>query len=337
MSESATARPLGDPLLRLLQSTLGDAFAIERELNGGGMSRIFVAIDRALGRRVVVKLLSPDLAGVNMDRFRREILVSAGLQHPHIVPVLSAGEMQGVPYYTMPYLEGETLRTRLARRELIPFPDVVRILHDVVDALAHAHERGIVHRDIKPDNILLSGRHAVVLDFGVAKALSESRHGGDVDEPEIGLVIGTPAYMAPEQAAGDPETDHRADLYAFGILGYEMLALVPPFADRTPQEMISAHIDERPTPILELRPGAPPALARLIMRCLEKHPGDRPASAAEIRAELEGIATPDIGTMRAPVAAVAGRRRWAAAARRLGRCGRGGPTAPARAAPPGWS
>jgi serine/threonine-protein kinase len=249
-----------------------------------------------------------------MDRFRREILVSAGLQHPHIVPVLSAGEMQGVPYYTMPYLEGETLRTRLARRELIPFPEVVRILHDVVDALAHAHERGIVHRDIKPDNILLSGRHAVVLDFGVAKALSESRHGGGVDEPELGLVIGTPAYMAPEQAAGDPETDHRADLYAFGILGYEMLALVPPFADRTPQEMIAAHIDERPTPILELRPGAPPALARLVMRCLEKHPADRPASAAEIRAELEGIATPDIGSMRASAGAVAGRRRWAGTA-----------------------
>jgi serine/threonine-protein kinase len=312
MPDSATARSSGDPLLTLLQKTLGDAFAIERELGGGGMSRIFVATDRALGRRVVVKLLSPGLAGVNFDRFRREILVSAGMQHPHIVPVLSAGEMQGVPFYTMPYLEGEPLRARLARRELIPFAEVVRILHDVVDALAHAHEHGVVHRDIKPDNILLSGRHAVVLDFGVAKALSESRH-ADGEESDVGVVIGTPAYMAPEQAEGDPWTDHRADIYAFGILAYEMLALVPPFADRTPQEMITAHIEERPTPILELRPGTPPALARLVMRCLEKHPGDRPQSAAEIRQELEAIATPGVGTIAAPAPVRAARRRWTVA------------------------
>ena len=314
MPDFATARPLGDPLFKLLQSTLGDAFAIERELGGGGMSRIFVATDRTLGRRVVVKLLSPDLAGVDFDRFRREILVSAGMQHPHIVPVLSAGEMQGIPYYTMPYLEGQPLRARLARRELIPFPEVVRILHDVVDALAHAHEHGIVHRDIKPDNILLSGRHAVVLDFGVAKALSESRHPGHEDDAESDVVIGTPAYMAPEQAVGDPATDHRADLYTFGILAYEMLALVPPFADRTPQEMITAHIDERPTPILELRPGSPPALARIVMQCLEKDPDDRPQSAAEIRQALEAITTPVVGTVPAAVPERARRRRWTAAA-----------------------
>ena len=313
MPDFATARQLGDPLFKLLQATLGDAYAIERELGGGGMSRIFVATDRALGRRVVVKLLSPDLAGVDFDRFRREILVSAGMQHPHVVPVLSAGEMQGIPYYTMPYLEGEPLRARLARRELIPFPEVMRILHDVVDALAHAHEHGIVHRDIKPDNILLSGRHAVVLDFGVAKALSESRHAGD-DDAASDVVIGTPAYMAPEQAEGDPATDHRADLYAFGILAYEMLALVPPFADRTPQEMIEAHIEERPTPILELRPGTPPALARIVMHCLEKHPGDRPQSAVEIRQELEAITTPIVGSVPAATPARDARRRWAAAA-----------------------
>jgi serine/threonine-protein kinase len=227
-----------------LQDALGSSYTITRELGGGGMSRVFVAREESLRRNVVVKVLPPDLlAGVNAERFDREIELAAGLQHPHIVPVLTAGNMNGVPYYTMPFVDGESLRGRLAANGTLPITEVIGVLRDVAKALAYAHERGIVHRDIKPDNVLLSGGSAVVTDFGIAKALSAARTvapGGTLTQ--IGTSIGTPAYMSPEQAAADPATDHRADIYSFGCLAYEMIAGVPPFVAKSPQMLLAAQM-----------------------------------------------------------------------------------------------
>lgn len=275
-----------------LEESLGSHYVIERELGGGGMSRVFVARETALGRSVVVKVLPPGLTGVNAQRFYREILLSARLQHPHIVPVHSAGEMRGTPFYTMPFIEGESLRDRLAREGALPLSEAIRILRDVADALAYAHERQVIHRDIKPDNIILSRGHALVLDFGVAKALHAANEGhADEGTTTGGIAIGTPAYMAPEQAAGDPTLDHRSDLYAFGILAYESLTGVSPFAGRAPAEMMAANLTERPRDVRELRPDIPIALAALVARCLEKRPVDRPDSAADIRRELDAVIT----------------------------------------------
>ncbi len=211
-----------------LQSALGAAYRIEHELGGGGMSRVFLARERELDRQVVVKVLPPEMAaGVNAERFRREIQLAASLQHPHIVPLLAAGHADDLVYYTMPLIEGESLRAKLAREGELPINETVRILRDVVDALAYAHAHSVAHRDIKPDNVLISGPHAVVTDFGVAKALSEST--GKSSLTSAGVALGTPAYMAPEQAAADPHTDHRCDIYAVGALGYELLTGRPPF------------------------------------------------------------------------------------------------------------
>src|SRR5687768_1653481 len=280
------------------------------------MSRVFLARERALDRQVVVKVLHPELSGVNVDRFRREIQVVAQLQHPHIVPVLAAGEARGILYFTMPYIDGESLRAWLLRELRLPIDDALRILHDVADALAYAHDRGVVHRDIKPDNVLVSRRHAMVTDFGVAKALTAAARGmaeadgrgTGVTTTGSGLTIGTPAYMAPEQAAGDPSTDHRADIYAFGVLAYELLAGRPPFTGRPPSEILAAHITEQPQPIETLRADVPPALAALVMACLAKRPGDRPTTTANVRAAIEALATPGGGTVIGPSV---GRRRSA--------------------------
>ena len=291
-----------------LQQTLGSAYTLERELGGGGMSRVFLARDEALRRNVVVKVLPPELvAGVNVERFNREIVLAAGLQHPHIVPVHSAGEMQGVPYYTMPYVDGESLRARLTRTGGMPITEIIGVLRDVAKALAYAHERGVVHRDIKPDNVLLSGGSATVTDFGIAKALSASRTaapGGTLTQ--VGTSIGTPTYMAPEQAAGDPSTDHRADIYSFGCLAYEMLSGRPPFVARTPQKLLAAHMSETPVPIAELRPDTPPALADVVMRCLRKDADDRPQSAGDIVRVLETV-TSGTGHATMPAALLGGR------------------------------
>ena len=276
-----------------LQRTLGDAYTLERELGGGGMSRVFVAEDNALGRKVVVKVLSPDLtAGVNVDRFKREIQLAARLLQAQIVPVLSAGELDGVPYYTMPFVEGESLRAKLARTGALPIPEVVSILRDVARALAYAHERGVVHRDIKPDNVLLSGGTAVVTDFGIAKALTAAKNeapASDTSLTQLGTSVGTPAYISPEQAAGDPNVDHRADIYSLGCMAYELLAGQPPFAGRSPQRTLAAHLTETPRPIEEVRPDVPSSLAALVMSCLAKEPAARPQSAAEIGALLDGV------------------------------------------------
>jgi serine/threonine-protein kinase len=281
-----------------LQITLGDAYLLERELGGGGMSRVFVALDTALGRRVVVKVLLPELAaGVNVDRFRREILLAAQLQHPHIVPLLSAGEAGTLPYFIMPFVAGESLRARMTREGELPIADTVRILRDVVSALAYAHSCGVVHRDVKPDNVLISGGVAVVTDFGVAKAVSvssDSGSGGAVTT--LGVALGTPTYMAPEQATASPQIDHRADIYALGAMAYEMLAGTPPFSGRSPQAMLAAHVMEDPEPVERRRPVVPPMLACLVRDCLAKRPADRPQTAVQVIHTLDAIATPTGGT-----------------------------------------
>jgi len=284
-----------------LQAALGAAYRVERELGGGGMSHVFLAEELQLARKVVVKLLPPDLSlGVNADRFRREIQLAASLQHPHVVPLLAAGQSDGLFWYTMPFIEGESLRVRLAREGELPIPDATRLLRDVTDALAYAHQRGIVHRDIKPDNVLVTGGHAVVTDFGVAKALSAAS--GESSLTSVGVALGTPSYMAPEQATADPHTDHRADLYALGALAYELLTGSPPFTG-SPQAMLAAHITQTPAPVTSRRAAVPPALAALVMRCLEKKPADRYQSARELLVQFDAMATPSGGM--APTGAVA--------------------------------
>ncbi|HET8624124.1 MAG TPA: serine/threonine-protein kinase [Gemmatimonadales bacterium] len=286
---------MSDPLRELLQTALGEGYRLERELGGGGMSRVFVATETGLGRRVVLKVLPPELAaGLSVDRFRREIQVAARLQHLHIVPLLSAGQAGEFLYYTMPFVEGESLRTRLARDGELPVPLAARIVTQVARALAYAHRHGIVHRDIKPDNILLSDDEAQVTDFGIAKALAASAEEGTLTA--AGLAVGTPAYMAPEQATGDSHVDHRADLYALGVVAYEMLAGQAPFSGRTPQQLLVAHAVEPPPPLAARRPGAPAPLLELIGRLLAKRPADRPQTADEVARAAELAATLEAGT-----------------------------------------
>ena len=290
-------------LVDRLHASLGDAYRIERELGGGGMSHVLLARETALGRSVVGKVLPPETsASVNIERFRREIQLAASLQHPHIVPVLAAGQSGDLLYYTMPLVEGESLRTKLAREGEMPVSDAVRVLRDVVDALAYAHARGVVHRDIKPDNVLITGGHAVVTDFGVAKAMSASS--GSSSLTSLGVALGTPAYMSPEQAAADPHVDHRADLYAVGAMAYEMLCGRPPFSGMSPQQVLAAHVTLPPAPLSGQRTSVPPALNMLVMRCLEKKPADRVQSAAEMLTQLQAMATPSGGM--APTGATAG-------------------------------
>jgi tRNA A-37 threonylcarbamoyl transferase component Bud32/TolB-like protein len=282
-----------------VQQSLSGTHTIERELGGGGMSRVFVAKEQRLGRTVVVKVLAPELAAaISTERFEREIQLAASLQQANILPVLAAGDVDGLPFYTMPYVEGESLRARLAQGP-VSIGRAMEILRDVARALAYAHAHGVVHRDIKPDNILLSGHTAVVADFGIAKAIAAAQEQSSGSTlTQLGTAVGTPAYMAPEQAAGDPSTDHRADIYAFGCLAYELLAGHPPFHGLSPHKLMAAHMSETPRPIEELRPDTPPALARLIARCLAKEPAQRPASAEELLRELDvtasgpGIAMP---------------------------------------------
>jgi serine/threonine protein kinase len=261
-------------------------------------------------------VLLPELAaGVSVDRFRREIQLAARLQHPHIVPLLTAGESQGLPYFVMPYVVGESLRARVAREGELPVTETIRILRDVVSALVYAHGSGVMHRDIKPDNVLLSGGVAVVTDFGVAKALSISSEGHDaVGLTSMGLALGTPAYMAPEQATGDPQTDHRADIYSLGATAYEMLTGRPPFIGRSPQAMLAAHVVETPEPIDRLRPAVPAPLAALVTACLAKRAADRPQSAREVINLLDALATPSSGM--APTTAITVPALLAAAPRR---------------------
>jgi serine/threonine-protein kinase len=277
-----------------LAEALADRYRIEGEIGSGGMATVYLAEDLRHERKVALKVLRPDLAAsLGSERFLQEVRVTANLQHPNILPLFDSGEVDGFLFYVMPFIQGESLRQRLRRERELPVAETARLLRDVVDALAVAHQLGVVHRDIKPENVLLSGRHALVADFGVAKAVSEAT--GRHKLTTLGVALGTPSYMAPEQAAGESTVDHRADIYAVGAMAYELLTGCPPFTGGTAQQILAAQVLESPQPVTELRASVPPLLGALVMRCLEKKPADRWQSAEEMLPHLEAAITPSGG------------------------------------------
>ncbi|HMA04013.1 MAG TPA: serine/threonine-protein kinase, partial [Gemmatimonadaceae bacterium] len=284
--------PVIDRIAKINASLAGE-YVLERELGAGGMATVYLAEDVRHRRKVAIKVLREDLsASVGAARFQREIEIAAQLQHPSILPLLDSGEADGLLYFVMPYVQGQSLRQRLNRERELPIADAVRLLVEIVDGLAHAHEHGVVHRDIKPDNVMLSGRHALITDFGVARAVSEATNADTLTT--MGVALGTPSYMSPEQATADPAIDHRADIYAVGIVAYELLAGRLPFSG-TPQQVLASHVTEMPDPVQKHRPGISPALSNAVMRCLAKLPADRWQTAAELLAVLEPLATPSGG------------------------------------------
>jgi eukaryotic-like serine/threonine-protein kinase len=279
-----------------LVQALSHRYEIERELGAGGMGTVYLAHDLRHERDVALKVFRPEVgAAVGAERFLREIRLVASLAHPHILPLHDSGEAGEYLYYVTPYIEGESLRERIRREGPLPVPDTIRILSELAEALSAAHARGIVHRDLKPGNVLLSGRHALLADFGVAKALDAASDEGEEELTAFGMTVGTPHYMAPEQAAGEPDIDHRADIYALGVLGYEMLIGKPPFEGTSSQAVLAAHLTQPPAPIARIREGVPPALADAIMRCLEKRPEDRWQEASELAVALDSMRTPTGG------------------------------------------
>jgi Tol biopolymer transport system component/tRNA A-37 threonylcarbamoyl transferase component Bud32 len=289
-----------------LAAVLADRYRIERELGQGGMATVYLAEDLKHHRQVAIKVLRPDLAAaLGPERFMQEIEIAARLQHPHILPVHDSGSAEGFLYYVMPFVAGESLRERLSRQGELPVHEAVRLLSEIADALAHAHSQGVVHRDIKPENVMLSGRHALVMDFGVAKAVSEAS--GRNRLTTAGVALGTPAYMAPEQASADPHLDHRVDIYALGVVGYELLAGRPPFTGGSPQQVLAAHVMQAPELVSVHRPSLSPALSGVIMKALEKRPADRWQTAEEMVTQLEPLMTPSGGmtpTQTQPVSGV---------------------------------
>ena len=278
--------------LDALRSALAGRYTVERELGRGGMAAVYLAYDVRHARPVAIKVVARDVGSpVVAERFLHEIRIAARLTHPHVLGVHDSGEAGGLLYYVMPYIQGETLRARLAREGALPIPDALRLLRELAGALAYAHMHGVVHRDLKPENVLLSGRHAVVADFGIARALAaatgEDRLRGAGPTLD-GAALGTPGYMAPEQALGDT-TDHRADLYALGVVAYEMFAGVHPFGARSPAMLAKAQREETPTPLGERRPDTPPAVAALVMQLLASDPDARPRSAEAVLHLLERV------------------------------------------------
>ncbi len=290
-----------------VKKALADRYAIEREVGSGGAATVYLAQDLKHHRPVAVKVLRPDVAAtLGAKRFLHEIEIAAQLQHPHILPLYDSGEVEGFLFFVMPYARGESLRDRIVGKGELPIGEVVRLLREIADALSHAHQEGVVHRDIKPDNVMVSGSHAMVTDFGVAKAVSEAT-GRTQATTTAGVALGTPSYMAPEQATADPHIDHRVDIYALGAMAYELLTGRPPFVGNSVQAVLSAHVTATPQPVSDLRPSIPPALAQLVMRCLEKNPADRWQSSEEVVRLLDALVTPVHGSM--PVPAVPGARR----------------------------
>jgi hypothetical protein len=277
-----------------LSSALGGRYRVERELGEGGMATVWLAHDTKHDRPVAIKILHRDLSvSLGAERFLREIRIVAQLQHPHVVGLIDSGEADGMLYYVMPYVAGESLRTRLAREGELAIEEAVWILREVADALAYAHDKGIVHRDIKPENVLFAARHAMVTDFGIARAVSEAAVGSPITA--TGIAVGSPAYMAPEQASSDPQMDHRADLYAFGLVAYELLTGNPPFSAPTAVQLVSAHLTRIPERPSALRPSVPEALDALVMKCLEKRPADRFQTAHEIVRKLDALLSGPLG------------------------------------------
>ncbi|HXH28376.1 MAG TPA: serine/threonine-protein kinase, partial [Candidatus Polarisedimenticolia bacterium] len=242
-----------------LRAALADRYRIERQLGQGGMATVYLAEDLKHARKVAIKVLKPELAAVmGAERFLREVETTAGLRHPHILPLYDSGEAGGFLFYVMPLVEGESVRDRLDRERQLPLEDALRITSEVAEALDYAHQRGIVHRDIKPENIMLEGGHAVVADFGIARALSA---GGGERLTSTGVAVGTPVYMSPEQAAGDRDLDGRTDLYSLACTLYEMLAGQPPFTGPTARSVFHQHMVAEPRAITEIRPAVSPGLA----------------------------------------------------------------------------
>jgi serine/threonine protein kinase len=279
-----------------LTSAVADRYEIVRELGAGGMAHVYLARDLRHDRDVAIKAMPADVTKtLGPERFLREIRLLARLQHPNIVGLVDSGEAGDVLYYVMPHVAGGSLRDRLDRERELPVADALQVLREIAGALEYAHREGVVHRDIKPENVLFSDGHAQVADFGIARILSEADRGATVTT--AGVTIGTPQYMAPEQATGDPRMDHRADLYAFGVLAYEMLAGTPPFTGNASQ-LAAMHLSQEPVPLSRWRPAVPAALDQLVMRCLEKRPADRWQSARELIAALERAGTGDGTTTR---------------------------------------
>ncbi|HEX2636147.1 MAG TPA: serine/threonine-protein kinase, partial [Gemmatimonadales bacterium] len=278
----------------LLAAALADRYHVERELGRGGMATVYLARDLRHDRPVALKVLRPELAAtLGPERFLQEIRIAARLQHPHILPVHDSGEAAGNReaggreagrlWYTMPYVEGESLRQRMTREGQLPLDQAVRIASQVLNALGYAHAHGVIHRDIKPENILLEGDEAVVADFGVARAVTAA---GEDRLTETGLALGTPAYMSPEQAGGSRELDGRSDLYAVGCVVYEMLAGQPPFVGVTAQQLLARHAMDPVPPLRTVRAAVPEGIEQAVLRALSKVPADRFGTAAEFAQAL---------------------------------------------------
>ena len=271
-----------DDLLETLRKAFADSYRVEEELTGGGMSRLFLATDLALNRKTVIKILPPELTSDMMaTRFKREAEVTAHLQHPHILPIITAGLKAGLLYYVMPFISGESLRQRLKREGALPIGDAVRILCEVASALAYAHKQGVIHRDIKPENILLQDGHAVLADFGIAAALAGPDHVTGERLTRTGMSIGTVGYMAPEQSLGGTDVDSRADIYSLGVVAHEMFAGSPPFAGANTHSILAAHLTQAPPRLDRLRRDVPIPVCRAIERALKKEPTERFQSATE--------------------------------------------------------
>jgi tRNA A-37 threonylcarbamoyl transferase component Bud32/tetratricopeptide (TPR) repeat protein len=274
-----------------LQASLTDRYVLEREVGRGGMATVYLARDVKHDRLIAVKVLHPELAAtLGPERFQREIRVAAQLQHPHILPVYDSGAGEGILWFTMPYVEGETLRQRLRRDGTLTIAETLRIVGDIARALAYAHRRGVVHRDVKPENVMVGEDIVFLADFGIAKPLDP---GGDQHLTAAGLLVGTPTYMAPELAAADPATDHRADIYALGIVAYELLVGEPPFTNLTLGPLLAAHAIREPEPLARRRADVPPQLAATIARCLRKDPAERWDSADALCSSLRALGAAD--------------------------------------------